>query len=157
MSTHKLIVTTMSGIIDELASHREISATSIASIAFKNLGGDEAENSPLSYAAYEQFKVIARKCLVGRFNPLNKEDEDDIAQGSLLDDVLQARYPVPVRGKSKDGPKETRYKRLEFMTDAEIEWIADRFGRKSESEAKHRDRLLEYKANRVAPMVEVQA
>lgn len=152
-----MIVTAMSAVLDDLSSHREISATSVASIAFKQLGGDETDNSPLTYAAYEQFKVIARKCLVGRFNPLNKEDDEDPAQGSLLDDVLQARYPVPVRGRSKDGPKETRYKRLEFLTDAEIDWIADRFGRKSESEARHRDRLLEYKANRVVPAFEVQA
>jgi hypothetical protein len=139
----------MTEIIDTFSDIDELSPSAIAAATFRRLGGDEADDSPFSYAALEYFKVVARKRLAGRFNPLHKEDDLEDAQGVLFNGVLQARYPVLVGNANKNAVRETRYKRLELMTDEEIDWIADRFSQKIESETKHRDRLLEFKTQRL--------
>lgn len=148
MSTHEIISTAMAEFIESVDGADVISSAAVARAAFTQFGGELIDGDPLQYAAFEHFKVMARKVVAGRFDPISGNDVDGPEQAEMFNGVLQKRYPVPASKVQSDSGSGTVYKRLDLMSAEEGAWISRRMRRASESWGRHADALDAYFAHK---------
>ncbi len=94
-----------------------------------------SDDAHVQYACIEHFKQMARKLLASKFHP----DRDEIAQGELFPETLQARYPI-----QKKRGEEPVYKFLEALSELEGYWNVDQLRKAGRSRLKHAQTLLIY-------------
>ncbi len=138
MSQHERIMADIGRVLESMDEGGVISPSSVALACVRLYG--EMPDPRVEYAALEHVKMMARKFLAGRFEDGGAENTAYAGQGELFSGHLQQRYPVPRRV-----GEEPAYKRLEDMTEAEIDWNLGMLRKSARSRLAHADALQAYK------------
>jgi hypothetical protein len=142
-SVHERVVQQLRETIDEVREVTEVSPTFIATKAANFFADGDDVEVHLMYASVEHFKQLARELLRQHFSPHALAEAAAVGQGDMFRAELQERYPVRVPKGS-----DPIYKRREFMTLAELDWVIAKMQRAASGLLHHVDMLRVYREQR---------
>lgn len=122
-------------------THGEINISQVARAVYEVCAEGRFIPVRIEWAALEQYKQIARAELRAKFG--HESDENEAYQDDMFSGHLQKFYPV------KSGPDaDAVYKRLELLTDDEIEQNIASLRQQAQSRLRHCDALRAFKISR---------